>query len=245
MSKKSAKTKGYRNFKKDKQADSEKEFRTMIIGLIVVVAVVAIAMIGIKVYDNIGKLKVDGYNILGVGENWIIKNTGSQAEPKVFKMAELNEVVEGYTLEPMERHLQYSQSNYYMAEDENNPIDTYCVTVATGNHDVAVYNGYDKVGGFGAMINQSEIKTGTAAGKDFYYYTLQYFNDQSEAGDGSDIHYRESLNAYFDSEFEGYSIMVSIINEAADANSFNTEEDLMALLEKVAEDLVITSRFEK
>lgn len=243
MAKKSAKSKGYRHYQKDKSAASEKEFRTIMIGLIAFVAIIVIVMVGIKIYDNIGLIKVKDSVIQNVEDNWIIKNTGTNSKPAVFKMAEMSPV-EGYTVVTPERAVQYTQANYYEAEDETNPIQKYYVVVASGNYDEIPYRTYDSMASLGTIINQSEIKTGEMAGLKYSYYTLQYSADQSEAQDGSDIRYNESLNAYFESKFEGYSILISVGNEVADENSFNSEEDLMALLEKAAANLKICSRFD-
>ncbi|MBE5773121.1 MAG: hypothetical protein E7337_04225 [Clostridiales bacterium] len=244
MAKKSAKSKGYRHFQKDKAAESDREFKRIIMGLAAFVLIVAIVMIGVKVYDNIGLIKVKDSVIQDVQDNWVLKNTGNNSKPRVFKMAEINNAVEGYTMTELERNVQTTQAHYFMADDENNPIEMYYVVVGTGNHDVLPYNTYGTMGSLGNIISQSEIKTGEAAGKEFCYYTLQYSSDRSEAQDGSEIEYRESLNAYFDSKFEGYSILVGVGGKVADENSFNSEEDLLALLEKVAAELVITGRFD-
>ena len=245
MAKKSATSKGYRHFQKDKNAASEKEFKTIIIGLISFVVVIALVMIGIKVYDNIGTIKVKDNVIQNVEDTWIIKNTGTNSKPSVFKMAEITAPVEGYAVRTPERTVQYTQVNYYEAEDESNPIPSYYAVVASGNYDEIPYTTYGSMSALGTIINQTEIRSGEMAGHKYYFYSLQYTADESEAQDGSEIKYREALNAYFESKFEGYSILVSVGGEVADENSFNSEEDLFALLEKVAENLVVTSRFDK
>jgi len=244
MAKKSAKSKGYRHYQKDKNAASEKEFKTIIIGLIIFVAIIAVIMIGIKVYDNIGTLKVKDDVIQNVEDGWIIKNVGTNSKPRVFKMAEMTAPVEGYTLRTPERELHYTQVDNYEAEDENNPIPAYYTVVANGNYDEIPYTTYSSMAALGTIINQGEIKFAETAGMKYSYYTLQYSNDESEAQDGSALKYRESLNAYFDSKFEGYSILVSVGGEVADENSFSTEEDLLAMVEKIAANLVMTGKFD-
>ena len=244
MAKKSAKSKGYRHYQKDKAAASEKEFKTIIIGLAIFVAIIVVVMIGIKVYENIGTLKVKNDVIQNVEDGWIVKNVGTNSKPQVFKMAEVTAPVEGYTLKTPERAIQYTQVDYYSAEDETNPIQDYYVTVASGNYDEIAYTTYSSMAALGTILNQSEVKSGEMSGIKYNYYSLQYSSDKSEAQDGSEMEYRESLNAYFESKFDGYSILVSVGSAVADENSFNSEEDLLALLEKVAEKLVITGKFD-
>lgn len=244
MAKKSAKTKGYRHYQEDKKAAEDKEFKTIVIGLVAFVAIVAIVMAGIKIYDGIGRIKVKDKEILNVEDNWIIHNTGNQAYPAVYKMAEM-EPVEGYTVTLPERTVQYIQSNRYITEDESRPVKEYYVTVASGKYDEVPYETYERVTSIGTTINCSEIQKAEIAGMKCVYYTRQSSYDYSENQDSSDVRYSESLTAYFESKFKDYSIMVSIGGEVADENSFNSDEDLMALLEEVAGNIKMCSRFEK
>jgi len=245
MAGKSAKSKGYRQYKEAEMKKArEKENKTLITGIIVFVVAILVVAIGIKVYDNYGTLKVVDYVVQDVEDNWIIKNFGTSNDPKVYKVAEVAAPAAGYALQPADRNVRQTQVNYYRAEDEANPIQGYYVTVGTGEYDELAQGTYGSVAAYGDIISMSEIKETEIAGMKVAYYHSTYSMDYSQAADGSDIRYIESLNAYFDSKFNGYSVLVSVGDQVADENSFNAEEDLMKVLEEIAGNLKMCKRGE-
>lgn len=243
MSKKSsAASKGYREYRPTKKTMSEREKRTMIIGLIAFFVIVIGVVVGVKIYEDRGLLKVKDNVIQGVEDTWIVKNTGTNTEPRVFKMAEMTAPLEGYTLDAPDRNIMQTQFSFYNADDEDAPVEQYYVGVANGNYDEAPENTYSAMASFGTIIDRSEITYDEIAGIKVGYYSQSYSMDQSEAQDGSDVHYYQYLNAYFESNFKGYSILISVGGEVDNEDSMVSDEELLNVLEAAAANLVISPR---
>ena len=118
--------------------------------------------------------------------------------------------LEGYTLDAPDRNIMQTQFSFYNADDEDAPVEQYYVGVANGDYDEAPENTYSAMASFGTIIDRSEITYDEIAGIKVGYYSQSYSMDQSEAQDGSDVHYYQYLNAYFESNFKGYSILIKM-----------------------------------
>ena len=235
----SAKSKGYRPSQTDKK---KREMRTMYIGLAVFAVIIIGVVVGVRIYETYGVLDVADGVVQNVEDTWILKNTGDRSSPRVFKMAEMTAPVEGYTLETPDRSINQTLINYYNADDETNPVSQYYVLVATGDYDEISAQSYEQLGGYVTILRTTEVQTTEINGMDVCYYSYDYSMDTSEAQDGSEIRYFQSLNAYFESRFDGYSILISVGDEVADENSFATEDELMAVMEAAAANLVVCGR---
>lgn len=240
--KKSARSKGYQSYESKKKAKAQKETRTMIIGIVVFAVILIGVLVGVKVYDNWGTLKVKDNVIQNVEDSWILKNVGTTSKPKVYKMAEMTAPVEGYTQKALDRNIQQWQYNIYNADDENAKVSKYTVSVATGNYDEAPDKVRTSISSMGDTIAMSEVQMGEIAGQKVGYFSRNYSMDISEDQDGSDIRFYQSLYAYFEAKFSGYSILISVGDEVADENAFATDEELMDVMEKAAANLVINGR---
>lgn len=246
MGKKSAASKGFRNYNQNLKKEKEsKEMRNMLIGLVVFAAVVALVLIGVRVYDRIGLWRVRDGAVVGVEEGDVLLNTNNQSKPRIYRMARVTEPVPGYTAKEVPTAINTVWSNDYVADDENAPIGAYMFKVGKGEYTELVEKAFTSVSTLGTLVEQSGIKSGKFGGKDCRYFHEVIGLDKSEAQDGSDMEYDQWMYAYFDSEFKGYSIMVTLNTVLEDENPSATEEEMTDLLEQIAQRFVTLDKFGK
>lgn len=257
MSKKSAKSKGYRSFKKEKPFLTKKE----IYALIVIAAVVIIGFIVFLCYDD-GALKIKDGALEGVESNWIVTNTGTTTSPRYFKLAEAGEV-EGYSMQPYLSYADYNLRDvYYYPTDENNPVDYISIsTTGIKNSSVAELGKTvtDALKTMPEYTVTAELTEATAGDIPYSYYsftTEAYVapaeedvvtteavdsatadaaaaeDAASEAVENEPNTFGQSLNAYVETAHDS-CLLIHVINETESTEEFLPDADLQAVLEQI------------
>ena len=247
MSKKTAKSKGYRYYKKEKPFLTRKE----IYALIAICAVVVIGFIAFLCYDD-GALKVKDGAIEGIETNWIVTNKGTSSSPRYFKLAEAGEV-EGYTIQPYLSYTDYNLHDvYYYPADEANPIE-YVSISTTGIKDSSiaelgktVTDALKTMEGYTITSELTEAKAGDIP-YTYYAFTSEIYvapeEESAEVGAETETDaaaetaqesntFGQSLNAYVETAHDS-CLLVHVINETASADEFLSDSELQAVLDQI------------
>ena len=130
MAKKSARSKGYRKVRNEKQPYlSKKE----IIALVAIVAAIALVVFLINNFYDDGSLKLRGGVIQAQGENSITYNAGNEKNPKYFKVGEVHEI-EGYTLEGTVLGSDENWRNYTLTPEDGR-VDSVKFSASAQEHE--------------------------------------------------------------------------------------------------------------
>ena len=92
MSKKSARSKGYRTYKTEQKGFSKGELKTLIIAAVVLVLAIAAIIILPDAIEARHLIKVKDGALQGVEDNWLVLNVGTSSNPKYRKIAEVDPV---------------------------------------------------------------------------------------------------------------------------------------------------------
>ena len=134
MSKKSARSKGYRTYKTEQKGFSKGELKTLIIAAVVLVLAIAAIIILPDAIEARHLIKVKDGALQGVEDNWLVLNVGTSSHPKYRKIAEVDPA-EGYSFEKTDHlsSLNLSTNLTFKADDEQNAVaDTY-VALSSAN----------------------------------------------------------------------------------------------------------------
>ena len=181
MSKKSAKSKGYRKSVEKKPYLSRKD----IIILCVVLAVLAVGAILLFTYDD-GALKVKDGKIVDPGENWLIVNGNTKGGRRYFKLGEVGDIP-GYTLsrEPFMSDDNLTQFNYAPEAEDSGVTGISISASAYDPARLAEGNANMVAGVKGSTV--SDVATDRAGDVEYTYYTYthEYHAEEEAAEDAS------------------------------------------------------------
>ena len=181
----SARSKGYRTYQKKKEVrqwtDQEKQLAKRVAiavaALIVVIVIVALAV------RNIGVLKVKDGVVQNVQENWVLRNVGTNSKPRVYRLATVDQPLEGFELETPDRTVSQGLYNIYRSTDESAFPASYTLGGAAGEYDAIAQTVRDRLVGEDEDI---EIVSTTLAGKKVSYFIRANTVDLTEAGEGTE-----------------------------------------------------------
>lgn len=181
MSKKSAKSKGYRKAVEKKPYLSRKD----IIILCVVLAVLAVGAILLFSYDD-GALKVKDGKIVDPGENWLIVNGNTRGGRRYFKLGEVADIP-GFTLErePFMSDDNLTQFNY-TPEAEDSPVTGISISASAYDPARLAKGNAEMVAGVkGSAV--SDVATDKAGDVEYtyYIYTHEYHAEEEAAEDSA------------------------------------------------------------
>ena len=233
MTKKSAKSKGFRRSVEKKPYLSRKD----IIILCVVLAVLAVGAILLFTYDD-GALKVKNGKIVDPGENWLIVNGNTKGGRRYFKLGEVGDIP-GYTMarEPFMSDDNLTQFNY-APEAEDSAVTG--ITISASAYDPArLADGNAQMVASVKGSAVSDVATDRAGDIEYTYYTYthEYYADEApaeeaageKADDGAPNHFDQALNAYLPAA-NNRSIVIAISAKADSADSYLTEDQLKETL---------------
>ena len=253
MAKKTAKSKGYRYYKKEKPFLTRKE----IYALIAIAVLVLAAVIGFALYDD-GALKVTDGAIEGAETNWIITNGGTTSSPRYFKLAEAGEL-EGYTMQPYLSYSDYLLHDvYYYATDESNPVDYISIGTTSVKNSTPADLGATVVDALKTMEDYTvttELTEAAAGDVPYLYYaftseTYVAPEDEETAEDETAVDaeteqepntFGQSLNAYVETAHDS-CLLIHIINETESADEFLPDAELRAVMDQVVSALVLEKK---
>lgn len=178
MSKKSAKSKGYRKAVEKKPYLSRKD----IIILCIVLAVLAVGAILLFTYDD-GALKVKDGKIVDPGENWLIVNGNTKGGRRYFKLGEVGDIP-GYMLsrEPFMSDDNLTQFNYAPEAEDSGVTGISISASAYDPARLAEGNAKMVAGVKGSAV--SDVATDKAGDVEYTYYTYTHeYHAEEEAAE--------------------------------------------------------------
>lgn len=259
MGKNSARSKGYRKTYKKVTGYTETEKKIMIIGF----AVLIIALLAVVVLPDaiakIGSLKVKDDVVQGVGENWLLANTGTSSKQIYKKMAEV-EPMEGYELAEAHDGLMDANLRYYSYQPvEGAEGPSYMVQ--PGSKDAAELIDYYRsmISSLGEVLYIDKANTEeTINGVKTYSFVLEYrMEDYSEEvaaaeaeAEGKPVDeeaaeaevnyiYTQTAVVYIESELKDKCVVVNMSYEGADETVFGDRAELHAMALEAAAGVTI------
>ncbi len=194
MSKKSARSKGYRkNTKKKSKGYTPQEKRIMIIGF----AVIILVIIGIVVIpdwvESFSLLDVDSDGVVqGLEDNWLICNVGTSSNKKYRKLAEV-ETPEGYELSSTEDGLTDSNLRYFIYEPTGDSVaENITIQSGSGEASELVETYRTTMSSFSEILySDDEITETTVNGANIYAFVMEYrmestSTDEEETADDTE-----------------------------------------------------------
>ena len=226
MSKKSAKSRGYRKVQAKKPYLSGRDIKL----LCVIVAILAVCAALLINYDD-GAIKMKDGKLPEAGENWLIVNGSTGGGRRYYKLGEAGEI-EGFTrtAEPL-----VSDENLftlrYAPEAEDSPVQSIAIGTNPAKADRTAEYYHNLI----ASLDPGEIQTGKAGDTDyiFFIYQTSYHADEDltaeaaengEAAENSD-RYEQAIHAYVDAPHNA-SISVTVATNAESEADFLTDEQL-------------------
>ncbi len=242
MSRKSAKSKGYRKAAAKKPYLSGRDIKL----LCVIVAILAVCVALLVNYDD-GALKMKDGKLPDAGENWLIVNGAASGGKRYYKLGEAGEI-EGFTraAEPL-----VSDDNLftlrYTPKDENSPIQSIALGTTAAKADRTAEYYHNLI----ASLAPGDIQTAKAGDTDYTYFTYQttFFADEdltaedaekAEAAENTD-RYEQALHAYVDAPHNA-SIGITVVTNAKSEEDFLTDEQLMDYAAKAIEAIQVAAK---
>lgn len=242
MAKKSARSKGYRSYKKEVKGFTEAEKKTMIIGfavlLVIIICVIAIP----NAIRAKGSLKVKDGVVQDVGDNWLITDTSSTSKPLYKKVAEVSPA-EGYELKSVEEGLSDKQERYYYyapVDAENAVAQEYYAIVGKGEYDALCGSAATAMTGYvNEVLNSTEPVFEEVDGHKIGYYVLEYNINTSEDPENPVYQYTQNVSLYVDCNIDGRCVLLSATNVGDDETVFQDHEAIVEMLKGAAKQVVL------
>lgn len=242
MAKKSARSKGYRNYKKEVKGYTEAEKKTMIIGFAVLIVIIICAIAIPNAIRAKGTLKVKNGVVQNVGDNWLITNTSSTSKAIYRKVAEVNPV-EGYELSSVEPGLNDSQEKYYYyapVDAQNAAAQSYYAIVGKNDYDALCSSAASSMSGYANdVLYTAEPVFEEIDGKRIGYYVLEYIIDTAMDDENPEYQYNQNVSLYIDSNVDGRCVLLSASNVGEDDSVFTDRDAIIELLKEAAKEVVL------
>ena len=234
MAKKSARSKGYRNYKKEEKGFSKGEIRTMIIGFAVIVIALICVLVLPDALEARHLLKVKDGAIVGAEDNWLIRNVSDTSKAKYRKIAEVNPA-DGYALDQSTGGVSDDlETMFYFDPTEDNTdaaAQEYYVIAGSGEYDTLVSNAYGYVGLLGGeILNQSEIQNTEIDGRKASYFTVQFSVTDSSDEENPMTTYNQMAYMYVDADIKDTCVVLCASNTGDSEDVFTDDAALVELL---------------
>lgn len=227
MAKKSARSKGYRTYKKVDKGFTKQELRTMIIGFAVIVIVILGIIFVPDWIESRHLLKVKGGVVQDMGDNWLIRDVSSTSKAKYRKIAEI-EAAEGYQLATTEDGISDANEKYYTFEPvEEGAAESYYSMAGAGKYTELA----STAKGYAAMFAQevtyeSEILETEVDGKNVAYFLIEYTLETSGDEENPVYEYAQDAYAYVESPIDGNCVVICASN-SGDSDEVYGDRDAM------------------
>ncbi|MEE1199676.1 MAG: hypothetical protein U0L09_03400 [Christensenellales bacterium] len=232
MGKKSARSKGFRKYKKETTGFTTSEKRIMIFGLIGFIVVLTCVIVIPNWIENIGVLKMVDGKVQGVEEDWLIGNYGSTNDPKYRKLAEVAPA-EGYALDRVEDGTSSTEERvfYYKPTTDDAPAEEYFVQAGKNDYDQIIASASSMLSSYAQEVlfvdEEQHAKVGDT---DVRYYLAEYVINNSEDPENPDLEYWQSAYLYMDSSVAGGCVALGASNTGDDETAFKDRDALYQLL---------------
>ena len=242
MAKKSARSKGYRTYKKQPEGMTPKEKKMMIIAA---VAVVVILICILTIPDAVEKAKYlktkDGV-VQNVGDNWLIYDMNDlNSKAYYLKIAEVG-TPEGYELDRVDNGIVDEQQRlYYFNSTAEEPLAKYYYVAVGGRN-------YDELAEFSSsssamfateVTHQSEVMTDVVGDHNVAYYTLEYETVEYDENDNETPAFMQMATMYVESPIDGTCVVISATNTGDSEEVYADRDALVESLKPFVEALVL------
>lgn len=238
--KKSARSKGYRTYKKQPQGMTPKEKKLLIITAIAAVVILICILTIPDAIEASKYLKTKDGVVQDVGDNWLIKNTSSKKD-YYLKVAEVG-TPEGYELERVDPGISDDQQRlYYFHSTDEEPLADYYYIAAGGRsyQDLAEYSASAADMFATEVLQEAEVKTDVVGDKNIAYYVIEYVTADQDS-DGNEIsNYIQMASLYVESPIEGTSVVICASNTGDSEEAFVDDDALIDSMKPFVEALVI------
>lgn len=230
MAKKSARSKGYRTYKKVEKGFSKQELRTMIIGFAVIVIVILGIIFVPDWIESRHLLKVKDGVVQDVGDNWLIRDVSETSKAKYRKIAEVVPA-EGYQLASTEDGLSDANEKFFYFEPiEEGPAQEYYAMAGAGKYNELVETAKGYMSMFAYEVTyESEITQTEVDGKKVAYFVSECTLETSGDEENPVYEYSQDVYAYVDSPISGNCVVLCASN-TGDTNEVYGDRDAMVEL---------------
>ena len=242
MAKKSARSKGYRTYKKEEKGFTKGEIRTMIIGFAVIVIALICVLVLPDAIESRHLLKVKDGAIVDAGDNWLIRNVGDSSKAKYRKIAEVNPA-DGYQLHETTAGVTDDlETMFYFEPTEDNAdaaAQEYYVVAGSGEYDALVSNVYGYVAMLGEILEQSEIQTVDVGGRSASYFTVKFSVTDSSDEENPTTTYNQMGYMYVDADVKDNCVVICASNTGDSEDVFTDDAALVEVMTNAASQIVM------
>ena len=242
MAKKSARSKGYRSYRPQKESRqlTPKEKRLIAVGF-AVIALVVICVIGVPaIVERVKQLKVtDGVVDIG-DENIVAVNLGTHGKPRYHRIATVDGAAEGFTQTETEyTGAEKALPMYRFNGGEGTAVQRYYVQSAALDANGAVDSYASRLSMLGTVISRTDVVEEEINGRKVYMMEAHYEGADYETGEPE---YGQTAIAYVESTFDGFSVNIMAQSTFEDAEHFADEEAVLDMMREVAATITMCER---
>lgn len=241
MAKKSARSKGYRTYKKTKTGFTEKEKKTMIIGAIAIVVILICVLVVPDLIEKTHLLKVKDGVVQDVGDNWLISNVGTSSKKKYRKLAEVSPI-DGYSVSKTETGLTDDQERiiYFAADDENAAVQEYYAFYGKGEYNELAASSLQSIAAFNSeTLDQTDVTEAESNGLKIAYYVIEYASTDSSDEENPVTTYTQTVNMYVESNVSERCLILSSNARTDDPADFPERDQVIATLTDAVSGIVL------
>ena len=244
MSKKSARSKGYRTYKTEQKGFSKGELKTLIIAAVVLVLAIAAIIILPDAIEARHLIKVKDGALQGVEDNWLVLNVGTSSHPKYRKIAEVDPA-EGYSFEKTDHlsSLNLSTNLTFKADDEQNAVaDTYVALSSANECKALAEKAFSNIqsGVITSQLNvltqSDKLQTCDVNGVQGYWYTMNYSSEvpAEEEGGEATTKYSQNVYLYLPAGIKDTSVILSASNTCESEEEFGDVDAMLEMLKEAS-----------
>lgn len=215
-----------------RRAFYQKHKKQLIVGITALVVLIVGGWLAVDYfYAPAGSLRMFMGNLVGVEQDWLVRNMGTSRSPRYYKFGEFTPL-EGYTDKSAENNFssdKKEQSFYYAAEDENAPVQSVYVS---GVKEKTGAEMIETLRASGTYEEMGETRTGELAGVPVQYlYAIQANTEPADT-------YTAALIIYADT-VQDSSVLVNIFSGKAAKDALPDEAALTAEAEEILSHLTL------
>lgn len=242
MGKNSARSKGYRKYKKEVKGYTEKEKKIMIIGFAVLLVIVICAIVIPNAIEAKDLLRVKNGVVQNVGDNWLVCDMSETSKHKYRKIAEIDPA-EGWQVRERADGISDANEAYFYFEPidaENAVADEYYAIVGKGKYDELCTKAATSMGSFAnEVLYQGETVTDVVDGRNVAYYVLEYNMNVSEDENNPEYEYNQTISLYVESPIEGRCVLLNASNTGADESAFGDRDAIIEFLKEASKSITL------
>ena len=242
MGKNSARSKGYRKYKKEVKGYTEQEKKTMIIGFAVILVIVICAIVIPNAIEAKDLLRVKDGVVQNVGDNWLVSDMSDTSKHKYRKIAEIDPA-EGWQVRERADGISDANEAYFYFEPvdaETSVADEYYAIVGKGAYDELCTTAATSMVGFvNEVLYQTETITDVVDGRNIAYYVLEYNLNVSEDENNPVYEYNQIVSMYIESPIAERCVLLNASNTGDDESAFADRDAIIDMLKEATKSVTL------